>query len=78
VTDRTYTWIALFVLVAVNLFTLGLVLLLAGLRQFSLRTNVQARRGALARNGRANLLLLCFAATLMDRRPRPRGPTRGD
>ena len=77
--DRSHlTWIALFILVAVNLFTLGLVLLLAGLRQFSLRTNVQARRGALARIGAANLLLLCFAVTLMDREGPGRGGIRGE
>src|SRR6188508_935216 len=77
--DRSQvTWIALGTLVAVNLFTLGLVLLLAGLRQFSLRTNVQARRGALARMGAANLLLLCFAVTLMDREGPGRGGIRGE
>ena len=77
--DRTnLTWIALVIFVAVNLFTLGLVLLLAGLRELSLRTNVRARRGALARMGAANLLLLCFAVTLMDREGPGPGGIRGE
>ncbi len=46
--------------VSANLFALGLVLLLAGLRQLSLRTSVHARRGALARMGAVNVMLLCF------------------
>lgn len=44
-------WIALVLPVAANVFVLGLILLLAGLRELSLRTNVRARRGALARIG---------------------------
>jgi len=77
--DRSHlTWIAPGILVAVNLFTLGLVLLLAGLRELSLRTNVRARRGALARMGAANLLMLCFAVTLMDREGPGSGGIRGE
>ena len=53
--------IALIFVVSANLFALGLVLLLAGLRQLSLLTSVHARRGALARMGGVNLMLLCFA-----------------
>jgi hypothetical protein len=53
--------IALLFVSSANLFALGLVLLLAGLRQLSLRTSVHARRGALARLGAVNLMLLCFA-----------------
>jgi hypothetical protein len=53
---------ALAVAAAVNLFTLGLVLLLAGLRQLSLRTSPLARRGVLARMGAVNLMLLGVAA----------------
>jgi TM2 domain len=60
--DRSQlTWIALVFFVLANLFALGLVLLLAGLRQLSLRTNGHARRGAMARMGGANLMLFCFA-----------------
>jgi hypothetical protein len=61
------TTTALFVVVAVNLITLGFVLLLAGLDELSLCSNRQAQRGAVARLGAANLLLLCFAVTFMDR-----------
>jgi TM2 domain-containing membrane protein YozV len=60
--DRSnLTQVALIFVVSANLFALGLVLLLAGLRQLSLRTSVQARRGALARMGAVNLMLFCFA-----------------
>ena len=60
--DRSnLTRIALLFVLSTNLFALGLVLLLAGLRQLSLRTSVHARRGALARMGAVNLMLLCFA-----------------
>jgi TM2 domain-containing membrane protein YozV len=65
--DRAHlTAIAVLVVAAVNLFALGLALLLAGLRQLSLRRNSRARRGAMARVGAANLLLICFAVTLLD------------
>ena len=64
--DRSnLAWIALVFVVSANLFTLGLVLLLAGLRQLSLWTSVHARRGALARMGAVNLMLLCFAFTAL-------------
>lgn len=60
--DRSnLTRIALLFVSSANLFALGMVLLLAGLRQLSLRTSVHARRGALARMGAVNLMLLCFA-----------------
>ena len=46
--DRSnLTQIALVFVLSANLFGLGLVLLLAGLRQLSLRRSVHARRGAL-------------------------------
>jgi TM2 domain-containing membrane protein YozV len=60
--DRSnLTSIAVGFVVIANLFTSGLVLLLVGLRQLSLRANAHARRGALARMGALNLSLLCFA-----------------
>jgi hypothetical protein len=60
--DRSpFAQVALLFFATVNVFALGLVLLLAGLRELSLRTDVQARRGALARMGAANLMLFCFA-----------------
>jgi hypothetical protein len=55
-------WFAFLFLLAVNLFTLGLVLLLAGLRQLSLRASAHARRGVLARVGAVNLMLLGVAS----------------
>jgi len=58
----TAAWFALLFLLAVNLFTLGLVLLLAGLRQLSLRASAHARRGVLARVGAVNLMLLGAAS----------------
>jgi hypothetical protein len=59
--DRSnLTRITLIFVFSANLFALGLVLLLAGLRQLSLRTSVHARRGALARMGAVNVMLLCF------------------
>ena len=58
--------IALIFVFAANLFVAGLVILLAGLRQLSLRTNVHARRGALARVGAANLMLVCFAFVALE------------
>lgn len=60
--DRSrLTWTVFVFLVLANVFALGLVLLLAGLRQLSLLTSVHARRGTLARMGAANLMLFCFA-----------------
>jgi TM2 domain-containing membrane protein YozV len=53
--------------VALNALTIGLVLLLAGLRSLSLRHSRQARRGALARIAATNLLLPCaLVATIVD------------
>ena len=46
------------VAVSANAFAFGLVLLLAGLRRLSLLTNSHARRGALARMGGVNLMVL--------------------
>ncbi|HET7157429.1 MAG TPA: TM2 domain-containing protein [Burkholderiales bacterium] len=54
------TWVALVCLLMANVFALGIVLLLAGLRELSLLRSAPARRGALARMGAANLMLLCF------------------
>jgi TM2 domain-containing membrane protein YozV len=54
-------WIALIALGAANALALGLVLLLAGLRELSLLRSAQARRGAMARMAGANLMLLCLA-----------------
>ena len=48
-------------LVAGNAISLGLILLLAGLSQVSLRTSARARRGTLVRAGAANVLLASFA-----------------
>jgi TM2 domain-containing membrane protein YozV len=50
-----------FVAVA-NLFAAGVVLLLTGLANLSLRNNPRARRGALTRLLAANVLVVCFAA----------------
>jgi TM2 domain-containing membrane protein YozV len=53
--------------VSANVLALGLTLLLSGLRQFSLRTNRQARTAALVRMTAANLALPCFLfAVLVD------------
>lgn len=50
-----------------NLFALGLVILLAGLRQMSLVHSARARRAALTRMIALNLLLLCFVvAAIVD------------
>lgn len=61
---RRMAFLALLYLVAVNIFTLGLIILLAGVKNVSLNTNEQARGGAWARLAGANLLWLCggFAA----------------
>jgi TM2 domain-containing membrane protein YozV len=59
-------WIALVFFVLANVFALGLVLLLAGLRQLSLRTSAQARRGAMVRMAAVNLILPCFAFVAVD------------
>lgn len=47
---------------AVNLFAIGVVVLLAGLANLSLLTDPRARRGAVTRLLAANLLVVCFAA----------------
>lgn len=44
-----------------NVFALGLILLLAGLRGIPLLTSGRARRGAWTKMAGANLLILCFA-----------------
>jgi hypothetical protein len=59
-------WASLWV-IAANGIVLGLILLLAGLRQVSLRTSGRARRGAVVRLGAANILFVCVAfAALQD------------
>jgi hypothetical protein len=64
--SRMAPWATLWVLAA-NGIALGLILLLAGLRQVSLRTSGRARRGAVLRLGAANILFVCVAfAALQD------------
>ena len=61
----TFLWLDLVFAAAANLFTLGLVLLLSGLRELSLLTSTRARRGALARLGAINVALpLLFVDTI--------------
>ena len=48
---------------AANAFALGLILLLAGLGEVSLRTSARARHGVFVRMAAANLLLVCFVFT---------------
>ena len=55
--DRSqHTSLALVFFVLANLFALGLVFLLVGLKQLSLLRNAHARRGALVRMAAANLM----------------------
>jgi TM2 domain-containing membrane protein YozV len=53
-------WPLLCLFVSANVLALGITLLLSGLRQFSLRTNRQARTAAFVRMAAANLALPCF------------------
>jgi TM2 domain-containing membrane protein YozV len=54
-------------LLAAHLFALGLIILLAGLKNVPLLTSVRARRGVRRKLGGASLLILCFAyAGLVD------------
>ena len=64
--DGIMPWAPLW-LAAVNAVCLGLILLLAGLGEVSLRTSARARRGTLVRIAAANLLIPCFLfAALQD------------
>jgi hypothetical protein len=69
---RTSDWsriapLATLWVIAANGIVLGLILLLAGLRQVSLRTSGRARRWAAVRLGAANILFVCVAfAALQD------------
>jgi TM2 domain-containing membrane protein YozV len=60
--DNRQVWsTVLLYLVAANLFALGLIVLLAGLKNLPLLTDVQAKKGALVKLAGANLLIvLCL------------------
>jgi hypothetical protein len=66
--DNRQVWSAVLVyLVAANVFALGLIVLLAGLKNLPLLTDVQAKKGALVKLAGANLLiLLCLGFVALD------------
>ena len=64
---RDYVFIAGAWLVAAHLFAVGLIVLLAGLKDVPLLTSARARRGALQKLTGSTLIILCFAIVgLMD------------
>ena len=64
---RDYLFIAGAWLVAAHLFAVGLIVLLAGLKNVPLLTSARARRGALQKLAGSTLIILCFGyAGLMD------------
>jgi TM2 domain len=64
---RDYAFIAGAWLVAAHLFAVGLIVLLAGLKDVPLLTSAHARRGALQKLAGSTLIILCFGyAGLMD------------
>lgn len=66
--DNRQVWFTvLLYLVAANVFALGLIVLLAGLKNLPLLTDVQAKKGALVKLAGANLLiLLCLGFVALD------------
>lgn len=66
--DNWQIWsIVLLYLVAANVFALGLIVLLAGLKNLPLLTDVQAKKGAVVKLAGANLLiLLCLGFVALD------------
>ena len=64
---RDYLFIAGAWLVAAHLFAVGLIVLLAGLKNVPLLTSARARRGALQKLAGSTLIILCFGyAGLME------------
>ena len=64
---RDYVFIAGAWLVAAHLFAVGLIVLLAGLKDVPLLTSARARRGALQKLAGSTLIILCFGIVgLMD------------
>ena len=64
---RNYVFIAGAWLVAAHLVAVGLIVLLAGLKDVPLLTSARARRGALQKLAGSTLIILCFAIVgLMD------------
>src|SRR5580765_2591545 len=64
---RNYVFIVGAWLVAAHLFAVGLIVLLAGLKDVPLLTSARARRGALQKLAGSTLIILCFGyAGLME------------
>ena len=59
-------WAAVAWFVAANVFALGFILLLAGLREVPLGRGSRARRGVLVKMAGANLIILCFAYVALE------------
>ena len=66
---REYVFVAGAWLVAAHLFALGLIILLAGLKDVPLLTSTRARRGALQKLAGSTLIILCFGYTVLMDKP---------
>jgi hypothetical protein len=66
---RDYVFVAGAWLVAAHLFALGLIILLAGLKDVPLLTSTRARRGALQKLAGSTLIILCFGYTVLMDKP---------
>jgi TM2 domain len=66
---RDYVFVAGAWLVAAHLFAIGLIILLAGLKDVPLLTSTRARRGALQKLAGSTLIILCFGYTILMDKP---------
>jgi TM2 domain len=66
---RDYVFVAGAWLVAAHLLAVGLIILLAGLKDVPLLTSARARRGALQKLAGSTLIILCFGYTFLTDMP---------